>query len=270
MKNIYIRSLSGAVFIALIIGSVLFGKFAIGAIVSIASFICIQELTNILNTDKNRVSRFASVTTAAIILTGFAASLTSSNAELIFPIAAVAFLFPFIYQVVAQKKPSFESALLSSASALYVTIPLILLVHSGHLSGYYYPYLLLGFFLLTWTYDTFAFLFGITIGKHKLLERVSPKKSIEGVIGGAAMTLLGAWIYSQFNDDISLTHWLIIALIIVVFGTLGDLTESVIKRNFNVKDSGGIMPGHGGLLDRFDGLLFIGPVLYAYLFFVLN
>jgi phosphatidate cytidylyltransferase len=270
MKTIYIRTISGAIFISLIIVSVLFSQFAIGAVLAVASFICIQELLKILNSAKKRISTAPTIATVVVIFSGLAAALTTANERVLLPVVALAFLIPFIHQVLFQKQPSFLAALISGAAALYVSVPMLLLIQSGYLHGYYYPYILLGIFLLTWTYDTFAYLFGISMGKHKLLERVSPKKSVEGLIGGAFVTLVGAWIYSHFNDDISLNHWLAISVIIVVFGTLGDLTESVIKRNFNVKDSGGIMPGHGGLLDRFDGLLFIGPAVYAYMVFVLN
>jgi phosphatidate cytidylyltransferase len=270
MKTIYIRSISGAVFISLIIASVIFSKFAIGGVLAVAAFICVQELINILNSQQKKVSGPVTMATLSVIFVGFSLSLSASNERFLLPIIALAFLIPFIHQIIWQKKASFETALLSSSSALYIAVPMILLVQSGIINGYYYPFLLLGIFLLTWTYDTFAYLFGITIGKHRLLERISPKKSVEGLIGGAAVTIFGAWLYSTFNDDLSLMHWLIIALIIVVFGTLGDLCESMIKRNFNVKDSGGIMPGHGGLLDRFDGLLFIAPAVFCYLTFVLN
>lgn len=270
MKTIYIRTISGAVFISLIIVSVLFSKFAIGGVLAVAAFICVQELLNILNSKGKKISGPVTVATVALIFVGFSLSLSASDERFLFPIVALAFLIPFIHQIIWRKDASFESALIASATAIYIAVPMILLVQSGIINGYYYPFLLLGIFLLTWTYDTFAYLFGISIGKHRLLERISPKKSVEGLIGGAAVTIFGAWLYSTFNDDLSLMHWLIIAMIIVVFGTLGDLCESMIKRNFNVKDSGGIMPGHGGLLDRFDGLLFIAPAVYCYLAFVLN
>jgi phosphatidate cytidylyltransferase len=117
---------------------------------------------------------------------------------------------------------------------------------------------------MIWCNDTFAYLVGKSIGKHKLLERVSPKKTIEGFIGGIVFTLLASILISQFYTFFSVTLWIISALIISIFGTLGDLVESKFKREAGVKDSGNIMPGHGGILDRLDSAIFVIPFLYIF------
>ena len=115
---------------------------------------------------------------------------------------------------------------------------------------------------MSWCNDTFAYLVGKSIGKHKLLERVSPKKTIEGFIGGMMFTIIASIIISKFYAFFSVTLWIITAIIIALFGTLGDLVESKFKREAGVKDSGNIMPGHGGILDRLDSVIFVIPYLY--------
>ncbi len=123
--------------------------------------------------------------------------------------------------------------------------------------------LILGLFILTWTSDVMAYLTGSLFGKHKLFERISPKKTWEGSIGGLLFALVAAFILSIFFTDISLIRWLVIAVVIVISGTLGDLAESLLKRNAGVKDSGKIFPGHGGVLDRLDAVIFATPMVFV-------
>ncbi len=127
------------------------------------------------------------------------------------------------------------------------------------------PGILIGFFLLLWTNDTGAYLVGSLIGKHRLFERISPKKSWEGFFGGMILTLLVARLFSGWLGVADTTGWMIIAFIISVAGTLGDLLESMLKRSLGLKDSGTVMPGHGGFLDRFDSVVVAFPLVYLYL-----
>ncbi len=130
---------------------------------------------------------------------------------------------------------------------------------------HYYYQILLGFFFLNWLNDTGAYIIGMPFGKHKLFKRISPKKSWEGFIGGALFCIVTAILLARFFPVLQLRDWLAMAFIVVVFATLGDLVESMLKRYLGLKDSGGILPGHGGLLDRFDGVIFSAPIVYAYL-----
>ena len=123
----------------------------------------------------------------------------------------------------------------------------------------------MSFFIFIWINDTGAFLVGITIGHHRLFERISPKKSWEGFAGGLIFSLMTAWIFSLFYDNFSLIQWLGFSLTISISSTFGDLCESLLKRTIHIKDSGHILPGHGGLLDRFDSVLLAAPAAYIYL-----
>ncbi len=124
---------------------------------------------------------------------------------------------------------------------------------------------MLGSFILVWVNDTFAYLIGKTVGKQKLFPRISPKKTVEGFLGGLFFSCVSSYFIAKFTGTLDFTTWLIMSIIISVFGTLGDLIESKYKRQANVKDSGVIMPGHGGLLDRLDSIIFAAPFIYLFL-----
>lgn len=137
------------------------------------------------------------------------------------------------------------------------------LISHGDIS--FSPGMVIGFFLLVWSNDTGAYLTGMAIGRHKLFERISPKKTWEGFFGGIIIAALVAWFLSGWLGIVGRNEWLIIALIISVAGTYGDLVESMLKRSNGVKDSGSILPGHGGFLDRFDSTILAFPVVYLFI-----
>ena len=132
-------------------------------------------------------------------------------------------------------------------------------------SGSFIPETIVGVFILVWSNDTFAYLIGKNFGRHKLMERISPKKTIEGFLGGLAGSLFAGFIIFKYLDMYPLWMWTIMALIATFFGTVGDLIQSKFKRQAGVKDSGIIMPGHGGLLDRLDSIIFAAPFIYLFL-----
>ncbi len=127
------------------------------------------------------------------------------------------------------------------------------------------PGIIIGFLLLLWANDTGAYLTGITLGRHRLMERISPKKSWEGFFGGLVISVVAAWLLSGWLGVVGTSGWIIISIIISIAGTYGDLTESMLKRSMGVKDSGSVMPGHGGFLDRFDSALISFPLVYLFI-----
>lgn len=153
----------------------------------------------------------------------------------------------------------------------YLGIPFCLLVYLSmpygefFSSGEYSPWRVFGLLALVWTNDTMAYFVGSIFGKRKLFERISPKKTWEGFIGGGIFTVLAAWGVSHWITDFTPTQWIALATVAAIFGTLGDLVESMLKRSLGIKDSGSLLPGHGGLLDRFDSLIFVGPAMFHYL-----
>jgi len=147
-------------------------------------------------------------------------------------------------------------------SLFYVGGGVIFLTMIPYQETYFAKFLIIGIFLLIWINDSFAYVVGKSIGKTKLYEKISPKKTVEGFIGGLVFSMVAAYILSQYNNDLNDFQWLILAFVVVITGSLGDLIESKFKRQAGVKDSGAILPGHGGLLDRLDSLIFAAPFAY--------
>jgi len=148
----------------------------------------------------------------------------------------------------------------------YITSSFVFIYLIANFKGFYDPSIILGCFILIWVNDSFAYVVGKKFGKQKLFYSISPHKTVEGFLGGLLFCCISASIVSRYIDDtLSTSNWLIIAIIVSVFGTLGDLIESKLKRESNVKDSGKIMPGHGGILDRLDSVIFASPYIYLFL-----
>ncbi len=174
-----------------------------------------------------------------------------------------------------EEKP-FDSLAHTFFPVLYTGIPFVLLPFSAysrigldtllpHSYELFSPGIIIGFFLLIWANDTGAYLIGVSFGKHKLFERISPKKSWEGFFGGVLIAAAAGWLLAGWLGVVDRIHWVIIAVIISIAGTYGDLAESMLKRSVGAKDSGSILPGHGGFLDRFDSAIFSFPFVYLFI-----
>ncbi|HEX5168608.1 MAG TPA: phosphatidate cytidylyltransferase [Cyclobacteriaceae bacterium] len=181
---------------------------------------------------------------------------------LIFPIVS------FVYMIKLYKKferKPFTNIAYTFLGIFYVAIPFSLLNIAVFDGGSYHFEIILGCLLILWASDTGAYFAGTFFGRRKLFERISPKKSWEGFFGGAILALVFAVGISKYLDYLTIVQWLVVAIIIIVAGTFGDLIESLLKRSIEIKDSGTTLPGHGGFLDRFDGLLISAPFIVAYL-----
>lgn len=181
---------------------------------------------------------------------------------LIFPLVSL------IYMVKLYKKTElkpFTNIAYTFLGICYIGVPFALLNHAAFDEGYYNYEIILGALLILWASDTGAYFAGSYFGKRKLFERISPKKSWEGFWGGFALAIAMTYGISLFFESLMILDWLIIALLIIIGGTFGDLVESLLKRSIEIKDSGKSLPGHGGFLDRFDGLFISAPFIAAYL-----
>lgn len=171
----------------------------------------------------------------------------------------------FVVELYRKKALPFVNISVTVLGIIYVAAPFSLLSVLGYLGEGYSWHVILGCLVLIWVSDSGAYFVGKSIGRRKLMERISPGKTWEGWAGGVLLSLVAAWVLSYFLTDLDLPHWIGIGLIVSVFGVLGDLVESMLKRGLEVKDSGTLIPGHGGILDRFDSLLMVVPFVVAFL-----
>jgi phosphatidate cytidylyltransferase len=163
-----------------------------------------------------------------------------------------------------KKIPLFESKRFITTT-FYLSSGFIFMLQIGNYKNEFTPLLLLGSFILIWVNDSAAYLVGKNFGHQKLFPSISPKKTVEGFLGGLLFACISSYFIALYTEPLSFNSWLILAIIVSVLGTFGDLIESKFKRQAGVKDSGIIMPGHGGLLDRLDSLIFAAPFIYLFL-----
>ena len=262
-----VRALTGIVFIGVIIGSILWSPHAVAVVFMGFMILGICEFYGLFKKhEKIEVSSGLGMGLAlSIAALSFATIYNWISADILF-FSLLPILFIGLVSEVWRKKkePILNSAILIFG-LVYVVLPFLLLIGMSYqldsLGMKGIP-LALGMFLLIWTNDTFAYLSGRAFGKTKLIERVSPNKTWEGTIGGILMTLILGAVIGYFNDD--LTFWIPAAAIIAPCAIIGDLFESVLKRNLGIKDSGTILPGHGGILDRFDAALMAVPFFFLW------
>ena len=262
MKELLVRSISGAVLVAVIIACILLSPWSCWAlalfIVAVGTFE-MSRLMHIENRWQLAFGELMSVASFAFVSLGMLNVRPLSGLVLLLP------LIPFLFALFSTTTDFKSIAAFNFGSVALLSVPCTLMLWIREM---YNPKMLLLVFVLIWVNDTFAYLTGRLLGKHKLFERISPGKTIEGSIGGLMFTLAGIIIFSHHADWLSLKAAIGMGLIAVVFGTLGDLCESMLKRQAGVKDSGKLIPGHGGILDRFDSVLFTIPFVFVYLLLV--
>lgn len=268
MNNFFSRTITGILFVILIVGSILLSQYLFASLFLVITILGILEFNNLVEKDNIKPQKIIGIIVGSALFVSsalFALNLIDGSILLLnIPL----FFVIFIIELFRKTEKPFTNIAYTLLGIIYVALPFSLLnffFTPGSTTGdEYHPAILLGFFLLIWMNDTTAYLIGIWLGKHRFFERISPKKSWEGFIGGTIFTLILAYILSIYFDEFNLLQWLIITIIVVVFGVLGDLVESIFKRSINCKDSGTIFPGHGGILDRFDSVLLATPFVFTY------
>jgi len=266
MKELAIRSLSGILYISLFL-LCLYSEHALIALFYFYGLITLAEFNKLINL-KGKVSyvifsilyfAFAFWQLAIDTDEGF------SEAIQILHVITIFVLLFLIKDLFSEKTLPLFITKRYINTTFYISSGFIFIIL---IADYYEPYnpnILLGSFLLVWVNDTFAYLIGKNFGKQKLFPSISPKKTFEGFLGGLFFACVSSYFIAKFTHTLDFNNWLILSIIISVFGTLGDLIESKYKRQADVKDSGVIMPGHGGLLDRLDSILFAAPFIYLFL-----
>ncbi len=265
-NSIVQRTLTGAIFIAVIIIALLYSAYASFAVFGVAMFVTLGEFLKITSGKTIHKSYLVALKIMAVGV--YSAIYLYAIGK--FQITPIFWILPIVLVVAIGELYNKGGDTIHNVSTavlglIYIVLPFSLINVMINMNGEFNGILLLMIFVLIWANDSFAYLFGVAFGKHRLWERISPKKSWEGFIGGGICSIIMSWLVAQFILDGLQTEMLGLAVIVTVFGTFGDLFESQIKRQFKVKDSGSSLPGHGGFWDRFDSFLFIIPVAMIYL-----
>jgi phosphatidate cytidylyltransferase len=257
MRELLKRSITGFLYVISLLAAVFLSSDAYDFLFMTFALICIYEFKKIIKLSSLYIF------IAFLALWWFLIYLIPNelviNILMFLTITTNIVLIKFLYNKEAVTFLNYQKFLIA---LFYLGGGFIFLTMIPYQSNHFSKFLIIGIFIMIWVNDSFAYLVGKTIGKTKLFKSVSPKKTIEGSLGGLVFTFGAAYILHLYNNDLTLIQWLILAAVIVITGSLGDLVESKFKRLANVKDSGAILPGHGGLLDRLDSLVFAAPFAY--------
>ncbi len=272
MKKFLTRVITGFLFAVTLIGSILYSKVSFGILFGIITMLSVREFcTLVAEHKKTTFNTWVAMLSGGLLFMGLFAVY-----HLDFPVTLPLFapyialvLYTFIQQLFSTKGSKLDNFAYFTLSQCYAALPFALLnilSTVGATDGETYNYVLpLSIFAFIWCNDTGAFFVGCTIGRHKMFERVSPKKTWEGFIGGATVAIGAGVALSYIFDIMTLWEWAGMGAVVVATATLGDLIESCMKREMQIKDSGNILPGHGGILDRFDSTLLATPSVILYL-----
>ncbi|MCX6251363.1 MAG: CDP-archaeol synthase [Bacteroidetes bacterium] len=277
MNNFTARTITGLSLAFTVIICLILSRWALAGAFLVVVVLGLNEFYNLVTTEQVKPQKYFGIIAGAIWFSSYAIISITPNSFLNFFHSGAGFLMLFLPVILLFLVPVFEifrkqsNPVMNVAytwfGLLYIPFSIAcLIVPVNKISPEFHgiPAFLLGYFILVWFYDTSAYLYGSRFGKHKFFERVSPKKTWEGIIAGIAVAILTAIGLSYLITEISLTDWFILTGIIIIFGTAGDLFESLIKRSLNIKDSGSILPGHGGILDRFDSVFLSAPFVFIF------
>lgn len=274
-SNLILRSITGILFVVVIMGCILYNPLSFGCLFVLISALSIHEFGRIVNKqDGVEMNAMVSALGGAYLFLAFMAFCIDAYDARVFIPYLLLLMYLTISELYLKKESPIQNWAFTMMSQLYVALPFALLnVLAFHADTVtmeigYNPILPLSVFIFLWLNDTGAYCVGSLLGKHRLFERISPKKSWEGFVGGLVVCLLVSMLMYRLFPFLPMWAWTGLALTVVVFGTWGDLTESLLKRQLQIKDSGNILPGHGGMLDRFDSSLMAIPAAVVYLYLI--
>ncbi len=267
MNNFWQRVLTGALLTLSIVFSLLSGFYFFSILFFVFSMIGLYEFYRMATPKNKRRDYFSPMLAGALLYV--ICALTASHLiafewlEFMIPVAA----YFFMIELYKNRENPFQEIGLTVLGLVYIALPFSLLNYMAFLPDDTYNYeLVLGCFIFLWVSDSGAYLVGRRFGKRKLFERISPGKTIEGSIGGIVLSLaVSYFVIGGLFTSLSRIDWLVVSAIVSVSGIYGDLIESLLKRSVARKDSGSLLPGHGGVLDRFDSLILSAPLVYAYI-----
>jgi len=265
MNNFWQRLTTGIIFLTILISGILINQWTFAFLFAIINALALGEFYKILKQKEFKPLGAYSIAigTAGYIITFLATAGIISHKYILLTVPLI--LLVFIIILFGRYENPISSISTTLYGLLYIALPFSLITPLGFFSGDYQSIIILGMFIIIWTNDTGAYCFGVLFGRHKMFVRISPKKSWEGFIGGALAAVGASLILSHFYPILTPSQWVIMSLLIICFGTLGDLVESQFKRTVGIKDSSNILPGHGGILDRFDSIILTIPVILTYL-----
>lgn len=275
MKNFIQRAITGVIFVAVLIGCIIGGPLSFGILFCLISALATVEFCQLMNQQEDvQVNRnICTLGSIALFLCFFFYGMNPAETGIFIPYLAI-LIYLFISELYLKKKNPINNWAYAMFSQLYVALPFALLnvlafQTNGTTSDSQYLFILpLSIFIFNWVNDTGAYCTGMLLGKHPLFKRISPKKSWEGSIGGCVFSIAAAFALAYFFPIMSTAKWVGMGITVVIFGTWGDLTESLMKRQLGIKDSGNILPGHGGMLDRFDSAIMAIPAAVVYLYLI--
>jgi len=251
------RALSGAVYIILLLSCILYSKISLAILFGIFLLIAAYEFSKIAAINF-KISIIISVVSYFFLWNEDSNYMLNNIITSISILISIRLLF-FLFQ---NQENAFNIITKYLFLFGYIILPFVLVNYIPMGLKGYNPKILVSILILIWTNDTFAYVVGKSLGKNKLFPKVSPKKTIEGFIGGMFFAVISSYLLANFFLEAKIIYiWLIIAIIVSVFSTLGDLIESKFKRVAGIKDSGSIMPGHGGILDRLDSIIYVVPFI---------
>ena len=272
-SNFLQRAITGILFVGVLVGCILYDPWTFSALFVVISALTIREFGHLINQVEGvSINKNITMLAGVSLYMAVMAFCTNLSGSKIFLPYLLLIMYLMISELYLKKENPVMNWAYSMLSQLYIALPFAMLnVLSFHTSPMdtsvsYNPILPLSVFVFIWLSDTGAYCVGSLIGRHRLFERISPKKSWEGSIGGGIVAIGSSFIFAHYFPIMNMAEWAGLALIVVIFGTWGDLTESLLKRQLHIKDSGAILPGHGGMLDRFDSALMAIPAAVVYLY----
>ncbi|NDV65550.1 phosphatidate cytidylyltransferase [Bacteroides sp. 224] len=276
MKNFILRAVTGILFVAILIGGIIYSPLSFIILFTVISALTVYEFAQLINkTGTAKINKSITMLGGVYLCLAFFGFCTGITTSQIFIPYLVILMYLMISELYLKKEHPANNWAYSMMSQLYVALPFALLNvlafqynEVTNMVDAYNFVLPLSIFIFIWLSDTGAYCVGSLIGKHRLFERISPKKSWEGSIGGGVLAIASSFALAHFFPISTMGNWewAGLAFVVVVFGTWGDLTESLLKRQLGVKDSGNILPGHGGMLDRFDSALMAIPAAVTYIY----